>query len=71
MTSGEHALVAWAGIRRPKTDAALVRGTARTPIVLPANTGDGPAVVRVELVFHRGIPFHLRPSGYSRTQAPQ
>jgi hypothetical protein len=43
-TMGDDALVAWAGIRRTKTEAALVRGRDRTVVALPANTGRRPSV---------------------------
>lgn len=44
VTAGDDALVAWAGIRRTKTEAALVRGRDRALVALPANTGRRPSV---------------------------
>jgi hypothetical protein len=41
---GDIALVAWAGIRRTKTEAALVARGQRIVVALPANTGRRPAV---------------------------
>ncbi len=43
-SSRDAALVAWAGIRRTKTEAALIRGNARTVVAVPPNTGRRPAV---------------------------
>jgi len=43
-TAGDTALVAWAGIRRTKTEAAVINGTQKTPITLPANTGRRPSI---------------------------
>lgn len=43
-TAGEDALVAWAGVRRTKVEAAVITGGQKAVVALPANTGRRPTV---------------------------
>jgi len=42
--AGDDALVAWAGVRRTKVEAALIQNGQRVPVTLPNNAGRRPAI---------------------------